>query len=377
MTLLQAQTLWEPTTVETRHKQPKEQFPSLAGQGAIAFDLETNDPELRKRGPGAHRGGTIAGIAIGTEAGFRGYYPIGHENDEDNLPREKVLAWLRQQLALPVPKIGAHLLYDLIFLDAAGVKSCGPYWDVEVAEPLIDENRHVYNLDSLARKYLKTGKHDEVLMAWVADVLGVKRHHKEHIWRVPAKIVAKYAIGDVDLPLRIFKQQAAKLKTLDLWNLFLMESKLIPMLVAMHRRGVPVDIDAAERLYRSMAERQSILMAQIKQQSGLGIAPWNARSIAKVFDKLGLSLRIDGEDRGTVIHQGMAGASRPSDRQADSRQPASRQVEGNLRQGCRTRKQLQGAHPLSVQSIEIGRRRNGHRPLQLVLPKPTTNPDQG
>src|SRR5215469_15690696 len=126
----------------------KAQFPSLAGHGAIAIDAETNDSDLRKRGPGAHRGGYIAGISIGTDAGFRVYYPIAHENDEDNLPREKVLAWLRQQLALPVPKLGAHLLYDLIFLDAAEVKSCGPYWDIQNAEPLIDENRRVYNLDS-------------------------------------------------------------------------------------------------------------------------------------------------------------------------------------------------------------------------------------
>jgi DNA polymerase I-like protein with 3'-5' exonuclease and polymerase domains len=270
----------------------KEQFPSLAGQGAIAIDLETNDPELRKRGPGAHRGSYIAGIVIGTEAGFRGYYPIAHENDEDNLPREKVLSWLRQQLALPVPKIGARLLYDLIFLDAASVVSCGPYWDVQVAEPLIDENRHVYNLESLAQKYCKVGKCEEELLAWIEQRLGVKRHHKEVIWRVPAKIVAKYAIGDVDLPLRIFKQQEAELKRLDLWGLFGMESKLIPMLVAMHRRGVLVDVEGAERLYCSMSERQSMLLAQIKRESGLGIDPWSADSIAKVFDKLGLDYRL-------------------------------------------------------------------------------------
>ena len=83
---------------------------------------------------------------------------------------------------------------------------------------------------------------------------------------MPAKIVAPYAISDIDLPLRIFKKQAAELKKLGLWDLFLMESKLIPMLVAMHRRGVRVDLDAAEQLYRSMSERQNMLMAQIKQR---------------------------------------------------------------------------------------------------------------
>jgi DNA polymerase I-like protein with 3'-5' exonuclease and polymerase domains len=264
------------------------QFPSLAGQGPIAIDLETNDPQLRTRGPGAHRDGYIVSIAVGTNAGFRGYYPIAHENDPDNLPREKVLPWVTRQLQLPVPKIGAHLLYDLIFLDAAGVKSCGPYWDVQNAEPLIDENQRIYSLESLAQRYLKTGKREDAMLAWIEDHLGIKRHHKEHIHRVPSKIVAPYAIGDVDLPLQIFREQRARLEKLGLWNLFVMESKLIPMLVAMHRRGVRVDLDRAEQLYRSMTERQNILMAQIKHETGIDVAPWNAYSIAEVFDQLGL-----------------------------------------------------------------------------------------
>src|SRR5262249_28346811 len=95
-------------------------------------------------------------------------------------------------------------------------------------------------------------------------------------------------ISDVDLPLRIFKQQEVELKKLDLWGLFLMESKLIPMLAAMHRRGVRADLDRAEQLYRSMTERENTLIAQIKRETGLSIDPWNARSIAKVFDALGL-----------------------------------------------------------------------------------------
>jgi hypothetical protein len=47
-----------------------ERFPSLASQGAISIDCETFDPDLRTRGPGPHRDGYIAGIAVGTEAGY-------------------------------------------------------------------------------------------------------------------------------------------------------------------------------------------------------------------------------------------------------------------------------------------------------------------
>lgn len=266
----------------------KPEFPSLIGQGMISIDLETRDPDLRAKGPGAHRGSNIAGIAIGTEAGFRGYYPVAHENDSSNLSKEKVLGWLQQQLKLPVPKVGARLLYDLIFLDAAGVQSCGPYWDVQIAEPLLDETKFVYSLESLAQKYARAGKQEEAMVAWIKQHLGIKRHHKDHIWRVPSAVVAKYAIGDVDLPLKIFKKQRKELERLGMWELFEMESALIPMLVAMHRRGVRVDIAAAEQLYAVMAKQQTGLLKQVKRASGLEVELWNARSIARVFDKLGL-----------------------------------------------------------------------------------------
>ena len=48
------------------------------------------------------------------------------------------------------------------------------------------------------------------------------------------------------------------------------------------------DLDKAEQLYRSLTERQNTLMAQVKRTTGFGVAPWNARSIAKIFDQLGL-----------------------------------------------------------------------------------------
>src|SRR4249919_2590169 len=59
---------WEPPT----------DYPSLRDQGIISVDIETKDPDLLERGPGAQRDGYIVGIAIGTEAGFRAYYPVAH-----------------------------------------------------------------------------------------------------------------------------------------------------------------------------------------------------------------------------------------------------------------------------------------------------------
>src|SRR6188768_1871787 len=95
-------------------------LPSLRNHGMISFDVETCDPELKTRGPGYHRDGYIAGVAIGTEKGFRAYYPLRHEGG-GNVDAARVLPWLKAQLALPVPKVGANLSYDLGYLAAAGV----------------------------------------------------------------------------------------------------------------------------------------------------------------------------------------------------------------------------------------------------------------
>jgi DNA polymerase I-like protein with 3'-5' exonuclease and polymerase domains len=263
-----------------------ERFPSLAGMGAIAVDVETFDPQLKELGPGAHRDGYIAGIAIGTEAGFRCYYPIAHEAGE-NLPKEDVLSWLRRELNRNVPKIGANLIYDLAFLAAVGVDVRGPFYDVQIAEPLLDENRFTYSLESLAQKYLGERKVEQNLSDWMIRAFG--KNDKHAIWKVPPNVVAPYAIGDVDLALRIFARQQIELKKgKRLWNLFILESKLIPMLLAMRQRGVRVDLDHAEQLYKELTKQQAETSNQIRHLTGVEIAPWNVRSLAKVFDHLGL-----------------------------------------------------------------------------------------
>jgi DNA polymerase I-like protein with 3'-5' exonuclease and polymerase domains len=262
-------------------------YPSLASQGAISIDCETFDPDLKKRGPGPHRDGFIAGVAVATEAGYRGYFPIAHETGP-NLPKAAVLSWLSQQLQLSVPKIGANLIYDLAFLSAAGVNVTGPFYDVQIAEPLLDETRLSYSLDTLAKHYLGETKVQDEPTVWIVEHFG-RKNPKSNIWRAPPDIVARYAIGDVDLPLRIFAKQEVELKKKGrLWDLFLMESKLIPMLLAMRQRGVRVDLDRAEQLYQELTTKQDDASAAIKAMTGIEIAPWNARSLAKIFDHLGL-----------------------------------------------------------------------------------------
>lgn len=270
-------------------------FPSLAGQGAIAIDTEANDPDMKKKGPGAFRGAKLAGVSIATEAGFAAYYPVGHE--AGNMPKAKVMAWLRRELARPVEKVGANLLYDLSMLHVEGVQVAGPFRDIQVAEPLLDENRLAYGLEALSKDYLGIGKTDEALDAWLIEKFG-KKNPKSNIWRAPPEIVAPYAIDDCRLPLKIWAKQKPLLEAQGLWDLFSkIEAPLLPVLLAMKARGVRVDLDLAERIRKDLAKQYEAVLGEIKRITGRVVEPWAAKSIQAVFDELGLEYPLTPKTR--------------------------------------------------------------------------------
>lgn len=266
-----------------------ELFPNLEGRGPIAIDCETFDPDLKAKGPGAMRDGRIVGVAIGAQD-FRQYYPIDHQIGP-NLPKEVVFGWLKEQLSRPgQPKVGARLLYDLEYLAVAGVPVAGPFWDVQVAEPLLDETRLTYSLESIAQHHFGQGKVESTMRAWLEAAYGNKEDNiKTNIWRAPSAVIGPYAEGDVDLPLRIFAEQRKALKEQGLWTLFEMESALIPMLLAMRLRGVRVNLDHTEQLSQLMKDRKAEALAEIKRQSGKDADIWAADSIAAIFNSLSIS----------------------------------------------------------------------------------------
>lgn len=261
-------------------------FPSLSSAKVVSIDCETRDDDLKAKGPGVRRGGYIVGVSVTTDDGFRGYYPIRHDQGP-NLDPLAVMRWLRRELAGDRDKIGAHILYDADYLAEERVAIGGRWIDVLNAEPLLDENDFQYSLDRVAEKHLGEGKLDDSLEKYCKE-RGWKGNPHSHIWRMPASVVGPYALTDSDLPIRIFRKQLPLLREQGLEDLFWLETRLTKLLLKMRRTGVRVDVAKLDRVTEEFSRKRDELQAELRSLAGEKIDVWAAESIARVFDRLGL-----------------------------------------------------------------------------------------
>ena len=259
-------------------------FPDLKDHKYIAIDLETRDPTLKTRGSGALIGeGEIVGIAVAVE-GWSGYYSFGHlkQNHWDEL---SVMSWIKDVCALPVPKIFHNAMYDVCWLRAYGVKFNGHIIDTMVMAALVDENKFSYSLNSASYEYLGEVK-DETALRDAAYKAGVDP--KAEMWKLPDMDVGSYAEQDAELTLKLFKKLSKEIKKQDLTQVFDLETQLFPCLIDMKVKGVRVDVQRAHTIKKQLASEEEILLLKIKKETGIEPQIWAARSIATVFDKLGL-----------------------------------------------------------------------------------------
>lgn len=265
---------------------PPGEFPRLEAAKVLAIDCETKDPNLLEMGPGGiRRDGHIVGISVGTEDGGRWYFPMRHEIGGGNMDAEQVLRWARDELTRPgQTKVGANLLYDCEWLTSEGVDVAGPFIDVQYQEALLDENAKSYSLETLAQKYLGEGKQSNALYEWCAAAYGGQPMGKQraNIYRAPAALVGPYAESDVDLPLRLATLQKTALADQGLSDLADLENALIPMLLAMRRRGVRVDLAAGNALNDRLATE----LAALQREHPCDM--WAAAQIAARCDALGI-----------------------------------------------------------------------------------------
>jgi len=251
----------------------------------IAVDLETCDPDLTTLGSGNVIGrGHIAGISLAVE-GWEGYYPIGHEGG-GNMDKTLIINWLKDVFKQEKTTFIFHnAMYDVCWLRSYGIEIKGRIVDTMIAASLINENRLSYRLDSLAKEYCGIGKDEKVLQAtakeWQIDA-------KKDMWKLPSMFVGQYAEQDAKATLKLWQVLQREIYAQEITNVFDLETNLFPCLVDMRFKGVPVDIEKAEKIKKHLITEEKKLLKKIKDLSGIDVELWAAASIAKAFDALSL-----------------------------------------------------------------------------------------
>lgn len=272
---------WEPT--------PVSQLPSWAGAERVCVDLETRDPQLKKLGPGVRRDGKVAGIAFTIEDGPSHYLPIGHS--EDNLDPAQVWAYIRDQMrAFRGWVVGSNFQYDLDYLweNKVEMPNIKGIRDIQVAEPLIDELQDEYNTDAIAARYGLPGK-SETILRDAATAFGVDP--KKGLYLLPGRYAAEYAMQDTRVPLQILRRQERRIEEAGLWKIFDLETKLLPVLVKMRRRGVRIDFDKLDEVEKWTIEQQHVALLKVKSETGISLALTDVtkpQALAKVLSHIGV-----------------------------------------------------------------------------------------
>jgi DNA polymerase-1 len=164
----------------------------------------------------------------------------------------------------------------MALLHQAGLDVRGLTFDTMLAEFLIDPSAKL-GLKSLAKARLG------IEMTEISELIGTGKKQIT-MAQVPVEQAAPYAAADVDMTLRLMKQQEPELKKHGVRRLFdEVEMPLVPVLLDMELAGVLIDAKLFKRTATRLAKRLAEIEAGVYEQVGM---PFNINSPAQLADAL-------------------------------------------------------------------------------------------
>lgn len=270
--------------------QAPERLPVVPDNVILAVDTETRDDGLnQKRGPGwVFNAGYICGVSVAWDD--QAYYiPVRHP-DSPNFPTEEVFSWLEDAMLRAKVVVFHNEAYDRGWLSTEHVVVPeGKTDDTYVMAVMCDENRMSYSLDACCKWRGVPGK-DESLLREAAATFGVDA--KSEMWKLPARHVGPYATQDAVATLHLRQNLIKEIERQSLEEAYRLEMDLIPMVMAMRRRGIRVNEDTAERIQRDLRAQRDSMLEEIR-----GFLGWRSismddllspRSLERAFDQEGI-----------------------------------------------------------------------------------------
>jgi DNA polymerase I-like protein with 3'-5' exonuclease and polymerase domains len=247
-------------------------------------------------------------VSIALEDGPAYYYPVRHAGD--NLPEEQVFAYLRDEASRYEGIIcGANLQYDLDYLAQVGIDfpNVSFFRDCQIADPLICELHDTYSLDAIAQRWGMPGKDEQVLKE-AASSWGIDP--KVDMWKLPARYVGEYAIQDAILPLKLLRRQEREIEEQDIWDVYDLESRVLPILLKMRRRGVRVDRNRLQTIEDWSEQEEKAVLQQVRDLSGVEIpvgGVWKADIVARALEAVGISVNRTAKTKQPMVDKHLLG----------------------------------------------------------------------
>lgn len=268
------------------------ELPDLRGVPRLALDRETKDDGLANgRGPGwAYGISRVVGCSVAWDGGAF-YAPIGHP-DSDNFDADAWVRWERDHQRAGVRFIFHNAPYDMGCSQAEwGLGAPELIDDTTAMSVMVDENRLSYRLDDVASWRGVPGK-DEALLREAAAAYGYygRDEVKANMWRMPAHLVGPYGEADAVSTLAVYDSLLPVLHEEDTYDAYRLECDLIPMVIEMRRRGIRIDLDAAEQAKSDLLTLRDKTLRDLSEKlelsgAGLSVDDLNsARRLAKLFD---------------------------------------------------------------------------------------------
>lgn len=228
----------------------------------------------------------LVGIALSTSPRQARYVPVGHQGfmGEGSLDRAGVLAVLAPVLSDPaLRKVGHDIKADLIVLDRHGVKLEGLDVDTMLAAYLVDANRSNQALEPLALELVGYKMLDE-------EQLRGKGVKARAFAELPPDALLDFAGERTDLALQLAEVLAPALEREALDRVYHeLELPLVPILAALERTGVRVDVAALSAQATRVDRELNELGAEIYRLAGETFNINSPKQLADVlFEKLKL-----------------------------------------------------------------------------------------
>lgn len=247
---------------------------NLLKQPSVSFDTETTGIDALNA--------ELVGLSFSWEKGKGFYIPVPENQEEAQAIVNKFLPFFEAE---NIEKIGQNLKYDLKILSRYGVEVKGKLFDTMIAHYLINPDMR-HNMDILSETYLKYSPQS------IEVLIGKKGKNQKSMRDVALEDVKEYAAEDADVTLQLKELFATELDKTGTRKLFdEIEVPLVPVLAAMEKEGINLDVNFLHSLSQELGNDIKNLEAKIYEIAG---EKFNLASPKQLGDILFDKLKIGG-----------------------------------------------------------------------------------